>query len=234
MGACTSSSRDAFDGVVSGQDSSLFPAASLDSLDSCGTVSTTVSQNIVKVNTAHDIHDFYEINESGILGSGLNGAILSCVHKATKRKYALKRLEKATVSSKDLQHVRDELDCMSYLDHPNILRVIEVFENEECVCLVLELCTGGDMLDRINCQYRQRFKEKDACKLIHSILSAVAYCHGHNIVHRDLKLENILFETEAKDSIVKIIGKRASLRTSTLIESDLYSLCLATYWQTSA
>jgi len=207
MGACTSSSKDAFDGVVSGQDSSLCPAASLDSLDSYGTVSTTVSQNIVKVNTTNDIREFYDIDESGILGSGLNGSIVSCVHKATNRKYALKRLEKSTVSAKDLQHIRDELDCMAYLDHPNILRVVEVFENEECVCLVLQLCTGGDLLDRINVQYRQRFREKDACKIIHSILSAVAYCHAHNIVHRDLKLENILFETEAKDSIIKIIGK---------------------------
>lgn len=207
MGACTSSSKEAFDGVVSGQDGSLYPAASLDSLDSFGTVSTTVSQNIVKVNTANDIRDFYEIDESGILGSGLNGAIVSCVHRASKRKYALKRLEKSTVSAKELQHIRDELDCMAYLDHPNILRVVEVFENEECVCLVLQLCTGGDLLDRINTQYRHRFKEKDACKLIHSILSAVAYCHSQNIVHRDLKLENILFETEAKDSIIKIIGK---------------------------
>lgn len=175
--------------------------------DSCQTVSTTrLTQNIVKVNLTRDICEFYDIDEESIIGSGMNGDVLSCVHKTTKRKYALKRLEKADVTVEDLDHIRDELICMAYLDHPGILRVHEVFESEEHVCLVLELCTGGNLLEKLRAQYGQRFREREACRYVHDILSAVAYCHAHNVVHRDLKLENVVFEDQSKDSELKIIG----------------------------
>ena len=188
------------------------------SSDSNKSYSTTrLTQNIVKVDTTHDIHDFYDIDEMSILGSGMNGDILSCVHKITNRRYALKRLIKEDVTSEDLAHIRGELSCMAHLDHPNILRVHEVFETDEYICLVLQLCTGGTLLDKLHSQYAYRFRERDACKYIHSILSAVAYCHAHSVVHRDLKLENVVFEDESKESEIVIIGT-SRIRPILLIE----------------
>ena len=69
------------------------------------------------------------------------------------------------------------------------------------------LYRGGELLDRLQMQKGHQYSEKIACHYIHTMLSAVAYCHAHSIVHRDLKLENFLFESEAQDSELKLIGK---------------------------
>jgi len=164
-----------------------------------------LTQNVVKENVG-DIADFYDIHEQMILGTGMNGNVVQCVHKATKISYALKRIAKHGIEDNRLNQIRDELNCMSFLDHPNILRIHEVFEDEDRICLVLELCRGGHLMDRLMNQRGRFYREHLACKYIHSILTAVAYCHANNVVHRDLKLENILFETEKKDSELKIIG----------------------------
>lgn len=168
--------------------------------------SSKLTQNIVKINYCCNVHEIYSVEEGNVLGSGKNGNVLSCTHKITKRRYALKWLNKSEVSAKDLEHIRDELQCLAYLDHPNILRDQEVFESEEDFCLILELCTGGNLLNRLRTKFTGYFQERDACKYIHSILSAIAYCHGHNVVHRDLKLENVVFEDDSIDSELKVIG----------------------------
>ncbi len=170
------------------------------------TASLKFTQNIVKVNYSCNVHEIYSVDQAHVLGSGMNGDVISCTHKMTQRRYALKWLKKSVVPVKDLDHIRDELQCLAYLDHPNILRVHEVFESDDNICLILELCTGGNLLKRLRAKYGGYFQERDACQYIHSILSAIAYCHGHNVVHRDLKLENIVFEDESIDSELKVIG----------------------------
>lgn len=221
MGACATVAKQiTFESIVSGN-----------AMSSSSGVSKThrLTQNIVKVNLTRDIHEFYEIEEDNILGSGMNGDVRSCVHKSTKRKYALKRLVKAEVSPENLHQLRGELSCMAYLDHPGILRVFEVFESENYLCLVLELCTGGNLLDRMREQYNHRFHERDACHYIHSILSAVAYCHAHNVVHRDLKLENVLFEDESKGSKLKIIGPLFFTSPSSTLDHVISYFLIAIY-----
>lgn len=166
-----------------------------------------LTQNVIKENMGENVSKYYDIHEQMILGSGMNGNVVQCVHKATKISYALKRILKCDIEQRRLIHIRDELNCMAFLDHPNIIRIYEVFEDDNMICLVLELCRGGHLMDRLTNQRGRFYREKVACKYIHSILTAVAYCHANNVVHRDLKLENILFETEHRDSELKIIGK---------------------------
>ena len=96
---------------------------------------------------------------------------------------------------------------MAYLDHPNILRVHEYFENKDVIYLILELCEGGELLDRLHHQQGHHYSEKVACRYIHTMLTAIAYCHANNVVHRDLKLENFLFENGSPQSELKLIGK---------------------------
>ena len=84
--------------------------------------------------------------------------------------------------------IRDEIDIMTHLDHPNILRLTEFFETENEIYLILDLCKGGELLDRLHEQADHRYSERTACKLIYTMLSTIRYCHAHNIVHRDLKL----------------------------------------------
>lgn len=164
-----------------------------------------LTQNVIKENLDQDIREFYDIDEQHVLGSGISGKVTMCVHKTTQIRYALKSLSKVGLPCEKLARLRNELSCMAHLDHPNIIRVHEVFENENIIFLVMELCKGGNLMDRLFAQQGRYFREKIACKYIHSILTAVAYCHANNVVHRDLKLENILFETEGRDSELKLI-----------------------------
>lgn len=166
-----------------------------------------LTQNVIKEILDQDIREFYDIDDQPVLGSGISGQVKMCIHKATKIRFALKTLNKQDISPERLLRLRNELACMAHLDHPNILRVHEVFENDRCIQLVMAYCRGGHLMDRLFSQQGRYFKEKVACKYIHTILTSVAYCHANNIVHRDLKLENILFETEDRDSDIKLIGK---------------------------
>eukprot|EP01032_Pedospumella_encystans_P008474 gene8474-10056_t len=137
----------------------------------------------------------------------------------------MKWLKKSEVSDpKELERIREELKCLAFLDHPNILRVHEVFESEEGIHLVLELCTGGNLLNRLRAKYGGYFPESYACRYIYSILNAVAYCHAHNVVHRDLKLENIVLENELETSEVKVIDFGLS-KVVNLRELKMTELC---------
>jgi len=119
--------------------------------------------------------------------------------------YALKTLNKANLNQKAIETLSQEVRILAELDHPNIIRLHESFETSENIYLVLELCSGGELLDKLQSQKDHRYSEHIARQLIYSILSAVRYCHDHYIVHRDLKLENFLFENNSPSSDLKLI-----------------------------
>ena len=100
---------------------------------------------------------------------------------------------------------------MKNLDHPNILRLYEVFEDDKRYYLVTELCKGGELFDEII--KNGVFSEKAAAEVIQQILRAVSYCHEKEIVHRDLKPENVLIDKELNNTL-KIID----FGTSTVCE----------------
>jgi calcium-dependent protein kinase len=131
-----------------------------------------------------------------------------CVHKLTRVKYALKTLNKHRVNGLvRLQRLREEVYMMGALDHPHIVRVHEVFESDQDIFVVMDLCRGGELLDRLHEQRGSRYSEREACRYVHTMLGALRYCHSHNIVHRDLKLENFLFEDRGDDAVLKLIGQ---------------------------
>jgi calcium-dependent protein kinase len=119
--------------------------------------------------------------------------------------YALKTLDKTKLKKDALDNLRQEIRIMAQLDHPHIIRLHECFEDKKSIRLILELCTGGELLDRLHAQPAHKYTEQVACNYIHTMLSAIAYLHDHNIVHRDLKLENFLFESPSSDSQLKLI-----------------------------
>jgi calcium-dependent protein kinase len=127
-------------------------------------------------------------------------------HKATGVKYAVKCLDLGLVETEEgLQQLREEIFIMCQLDHPNIVRLEEVYESHSEIYLVQELCVGGELFDRLDEQPDYHYTEAECARLVKQMLCAVRYLHSKGIIHRDMKLENFLFSSSAPDSELKMI-----------------------------
>jgi len=108
-----------------------------------------------------------------------------------------------------IELLKREIAILKEMNHPNIIKLHEVHEDTKYLHLITELCTGGELFDRIIAKTETEeghFSERDAAKIVHSILKAIEYCHDEkNICHRDLKPENFLFYTAEENSHIKII-----------------------------
>lgn len=160
-----------------------------------------LNRNIVHAEFHRDVNEFYELSGGIELGHGISGSVRTVTHRQTKMLFACKTLDKQTLSDSKLQELRNEIGFMATLDHPNILRLYEYFETKDTIFLIMHLCQGGELLDRLHAQKNSRYTEKMACKYVKQMLDAVRYCHDNNIVHRDLKLENFLLDTEGKPKL---------------------------------
>ena len=98
-----------------------------------------------------------------------------------------------------------EIDIIKMLDHPNTIKVVEVFQSINTLYIVMELCTGGELFDRLYDQPGDCFSEPDACRLAKKMVGAIAYLHANGIVHRDLKLENFIFTSGSTDAEIKLL-----------------------------
>jgi calcium-dependent protein kinase len=121
------------------------------------------------------------------------------VNKKTKSQRAVKIIKKDNLDGKEKIRFLYEIEILRQLDHPNIVRLYEVFQDDKRYYLVTELCTGGELFEEI--AKRTNFSEQDAAEIIKQVLSAVAYCHAKKICHRDLKPENLLLDSKSNKTI---------------------------------
>ena len=98
------------------------------------------------------------------------------------------------MSEDDKVGLQNEIDILMNVDHPNIVKLYEVFEDAHSYSLVMELMTGGELFDTI--MDKETFTEREAAEIIRPIIDAIQYCHSLNIIHRDIKPENLLFSTK--------------------------------------
>ncbi|ETW33481.1 serine/threonine protein kinase, partial [Plasmodium falciparum Tanzania (2000708)] len=130
-----------------------------------------------------------------ILGKGSFGEVILSRDKHTGHEYAIKVISKKHVKRKtDKESLLREVELLKMLDHINIMKLYEFFEDNNYYYLVSDVYTGGELFDEIIS--RKRFYEIDAARIIKQILSGITYMHKNNVVHRDLKPENILLETK--------------------------------------
>ncbi|XP_029429395.1 NUAK family SNF1-like kinase 2 [Rhinatrema bivittatum] len=138
----------------------------------------------------HNLKHRYEFLET--LGKGTYGKVKRA-RERSGRLVAIKSIRKDRIKDEeDLVHIRREIEVMSSLSHPHIISIYEVFENSSKIVIVMEYASGGDLYDYIS--ERQRLTEQEARHVFRQIVSAMYYCHKNGIVHRDLKLENILLD----------------------------------------
>jgi calcium-dependent protein kinase len=166
-------------------------------------------QNVVHIEVpfGRPIEEVYDgIHTGPVLGSGISGLVRLAVHKATGLKYAVKVLDLGLVDTVEgLKQLREEIFIMCQLDHPNIVRLEEVYESHSEIYLVQELCLGGELFDRLDEQPDYHYTEAECARLVKQMLSAVRYLHSKGIIHRDLKLENFLFSSTEMTSELKMI-----------------------------
>ena len=156
--------------------------------------STMIQKNLRR------IEDVYKIDKK-TLGTGAYGIVSRVKHKDTGQIRAVKKVAKKKI--KNMERFQQEITILQMLDHPNVLKLYEYFEDAKNVYLITELCTGGELFDRIIKE--EFFSEKVAARIFKQILQPLNYCHQQGIAHRDLKPENFLFETDEPDADIKVI-----------------------------
>lgn len=137
-----------------------------------------------------------------VLGLGVNGKVLECIHLKTGERRALKIL-------KDCLKARREVDLhWRTCSHSNIVKIHDVYENtfnsQRCLLVVMECMGGGELFERIQKKGAKGFTEKAAAEIVRSICLAVAHLHHQYIAHRDLKPENLLYTDDSDDAVLKL------------------------------
>lgn len=139
------------------------------------------------------------IFDGKIVGSGMNGPVRLATGKGDARKYAIKSFNKNGLSSQKRAELKNESEVYLTLDHPQVAKLEMIYETQEEVHLVMEYMAGGELYRRLSS--KKCYSEADAACCIRQVLLAVAYLHAQGVVHRDLKLENFLYETEDSDHL---------------------------------
>lgn len=168
-----------------------------------------------------------------LLGSGSFGKVFEgCYRSDQSKKVAIKVLEKAKMKH-NYASIKNECQILKRLDHPNIIKYLGVYEDEANVFIITELIEGRDLFD-VYCEKTVSMNENDAAKLVSTIIKALIHCHSNGVVHRDIKLENIMFTTKDEKildySDIKLIdfglatNDKSSFRMlSTLVGSPYYT-----------
>lgn len=137
------------------------------------------------------------------LGQGQFGTTYLCTEKSTGTHYACKSIpKKKLICKEDYDDVWREIQIMHHLsEHPNVVRIKGTYEDYLYVHIVMELCAGGELFDRI--VQKGQYSEREAAKLIKTIVGVVEACHSLGVMHRDLKPENFLFTSAQEDAALK-------------------------------
>ncbi|XP_060794857.1 serine/threonine-protein kinase H1 homolog [Neoarius graeffei] len=131
-----------------------------------------------------------------LIGRGSFSHVVRVEHRYTHQPFAIKLLEVSKHKCRDTCRV--ELGILQRVHHANIIRLVEVFESPHRVYLVLELATGGELLERV--VSRGSFTERDATKALIMVSKGLSYIHALGVIHRDLKPENLLYYHPGQDS----------------------------------
>uniref|UniRef100_A0ACD5WF28 Uncharacterized protein n=2 Tax=Avena sativa TaxID=4498 RepID=A0ACD5WF28_AVESA len=141
----------------------------------------------------------------GELGRGGFGVAYRCTEAATGARMACKSISKRNLRTvDDIEDVRREVEIMRHmLPHPNIVSLSTAYEDDEAVHLLMEICEGGELFDRIVA--RGHYTERAAAEVTRTIVEVVQMCHRNGVIHRDLKPGNFLYANKEESSPLKVI-----------------------------
>jgi Ca2+-binding EF-hand superfamily protein len=146
--------------------------------------------------------DYYEVQND--IDEGRFGKVKLGVHKSTGEKVAIKIIKKDCLNEVESQLIRTEIDLMKLFRHINIVRLLDHFENETYIYIVMEYLSGGNIsryLESVN----YNMNEKQAARIIYSVAQGIKYMNSFGIIHRDIKPENIMLTNSEENAGIKII-----------------------------
>lgn len=180
--------------------------------------------SVLKTKTGH-LKQRFDLGEK--LGHGQFGTTFLCTERKTGSKFACKSIAKRKlVQKEDLEDVRREVEILHHLSgHDNVVSIQGAYEDAVAVHVVMELCAGGELFDRI--VQRGHYSEKKAAELTRTIVGVLEACHSLGVMHRDVKPENFLFVNGAEDSAMKIID----FGLSVFFKPGIYTQILHWFWE---
>mmetsp|Transcript_19888 Transcript_19888/g.64727 ORF Transcript_19888/g.64727 Transcript_19888/m.64727 type:complete len:514 (-) Transcript_19888:65-1606(-) len=148
-----------------------------------------------------DVHAAYSFGK--VLGKGQFGTTYETKDKRTGKKCACKQIPKRKLkSTEDVEDVRREVAIMHHLGgHQNIVNLFGAYEDDRHIYLVMEVCAGGELFDRITA--RGRYTEKQAADCFRTMMQVLQHCHSMGVIHRDLKPENFLLSDSTDNATLK-------------------------------
>jgi len=147
----------------------------------------------------------YDTSSGTVLGRGACGSVVAVRQRETNELFAMKVVALETVGG-TMDELKKEIEIQRTLDHPNICKIFETYEDLKHgeMYIIMELCTGGALVSRMK-HHRHGYGEAAAATIIEKIMSSIIYCHHHGVVHRDIKLDNLIYEHEAEEAELKLI-----------------------------
>lgn len=153
------------------------------------------------ISNDQDIEEFYNLRSGIVLGSGAFGKVIMAKKKNTEIYRAIKIIPKSVVTKNS--KFTNEINILKILDHPNVIKLYETYQDETNYYIVFELCKGGELFDTII--ENGYFTEKEAKTIFKSIIKAIHHCHKQGICHRDIKPENFMFGDKTDFESLKMI-----------------------------
>lgn len=166
-----------------------------------------VTSDLIQHLYVDDINEYFEFHST--IGTGHFGCVKHATSKKSGKEWAVKIVNLNNEVDKDA--LRNEINILKRLHHPQIVRVIASYEDKEHMYMVMQLCKGKELYEHLYKENRT-FSEDDVRKLIRGLLRAIAFLHSNFITHRDLKLENILLENAENPSSLKLCDFGLSTR----------------------
>lgn len=154
-------------------------------------------QALGKVSQSHRFHELYDVKMIEQLGKGRFASVYPGIRKRDRAEVAVKIIPAKTLRDDEREYIRTEISILRLAEHPNIVRLYDVFHTADAVSIVMERVIGGDLLRMLIGLPNKHLSEKDGCHVMRNVVRGVNYLHNHGITHRDLKPENILVETDS-------------------------------------
>ena len=160
-------------------------------------------ENLRKATGYTNLLDIYEVKQK--LGNGKFGLVKLGINKQTKEKVAIKIMNKKKMDTSDIELMRTEIEILKICQHPNIIRLYDIFENIDYIYIIMEYCPGGDLFTYLE-KRKFRLPEEKAAIIMKKMCDAVFYFQSYfGVIHRDLKPENVLMTSEGEDGDIRLL-----------------------------